>query len=40
VRQGYVSREVAERVYRVALDGEGRVDAKTTRRLRLPRNNG
>jgi N-methylhydantoinase B len=34
VRQSYVSREIAEKVYRVALDGEGRVDMEGTRRLR------
>ena len=34
VRQGYVSRRVAEEVYRVALDAEGRVDLESTRRLR------
>jgi N-methylhydantoinase B len=40
VRQGYVSREVAEKIYRVALDGEGRVEAETTRRLRASGNKG
>jgi N-methylhydantoinase B len=34
VRRGYVSREVAEKVYRVALDGEGRADLAATRVLR------
>lgn len=34
VRQGYVSRDVARDVYRVALDTDGRVDAVATRRLR------
>ena len=34
VRQGYVSREIAEKVYRVALDGEGRADISATRLLR------
>jgi len=29
-----VSRENAEKIYRVALDGEGRVDAAATRHLR------
>lgn len=34
VRQGYVSRDIARDIYRVALDGEGRVDAGSTQRLR------
>jgi N-methylhydantoinase B len=34
VRQGYVGREVAEKVYRVALDAEGRADMAATRVLR------
>lgn len=34
VGQGYVSREVARAVYRVALTADGRVDAVATRRLR------
>jgi len=34
VRQGYVSRRVADEVYRVALEAEGRVDREATGRLR------
>jgi N-methylhydantoinase B len=34
VRQGYVSRGIARDIYRVALDGEGRVDTEATLRLR------
>jgi N-methylhydantoinase B len=34
VRQGYVSRETAERAYGVVLDGSGRVDAAATAALR------
>src|SRR5258706_11934856 len=34
VRQGYVSREAARELYRVALDAEGSVDSDATQRLR------
>ena len=34
VRQGYVSREIAREIYRVALDAAGNVDRKGTEILR------
>jgi len=34
VRQGYVSREIAREIYRVALDAAGNVDRKGTELLR------
>jgi len=34
VRQGYVSREIAREIYRVALDAAGNVDPKGTEFLR------
>src|SRR5258708_14747254 len=34
VRQGYVSRGAAEKIYRIALDERGRVDSAATRQLR------
>ena len=40
VRQGYVSAAVARQIYRVALDGEGRVDMAATRQLRRGASSG
>ncbi len=40
VRQGYVSAAVARQIYRVALDGEGRVDMAATRQLRRAASSG
>jgi len=34
VRQGYVSRDIAREIYRVALDAAGNVDRKGTELLR------
>src|SRR5260370_32275808 len=40
VRQGYVSAAVARQIYRVVLDGEGRVDMAATRQLRRAASSG
>jgi len=40
VRQGYVSRDVAEKIYRVMLDGEGSVNSAATRLLRRGSSSG